>query len=80
MVNIGQAIKDELLRQERSVTWLARKLGCNRAAVYRIMQKNSIDTGVLQKICIILNHNFFESLGKETGDRLYKNDTEVSHL
>ena len=36
MVNIGQKIKDELQRQERTVSWLARKLNCTRAAVYRI--------------------------------------------
>ena len=42
MVNIGQSIKDELNRQERTVSWMARKLNCTRAAVYRIFSKNSI--------------------------------------
>lgn len=66
MVNIGQCIKEELLRQERTVTWLARKLNCTRAAVYRIMDKNSIDTQLLQSISVILKHNFFEDLYKDT--------------
>ena len=55
MVNIGQNIKDELQRQERTVSWLARKLNCTRAAVYRIFDKNSIDTALLTKISQILS-------------------------
>ena len=65
MVNIGQSIKEELQRQERTVSWLARKLNCTRAAVYRIFDKNSIDTALLTNISQILNHNFFEELSDE---------------
>lgn len=60
MVNIGQCIKEELERQERSVSWLARKLNCHRSVVYRIFSKNSIDTGLLKSISEILNHDFFK--------------------
>ena len=77
MVNIGQDIKDELMRQERSVSWMARKLGCNRTAVYRLMQKNSIDTGLLLSISIILKHNFFSSFEQEIEQKLNKKVTEV---
>ena len=62
MVNIGQDIKNELMRQERTVSWLARKLNCNRSAVYRIFCKNSIDTALLASISKILHHNFFQDL------------------
>lgn len=62
MVNIGQNIKDELQRQERTVSWLARKLNCTRAAVYRIFDKNSIDTALLTNISQILHRNFFLEL------------------
>lgn len=65
MTNIGQEISNELRRQERTVSWLARKLGCNRTAVYRIMSKNSIDTALLMQLCQILKHNFFEDLNQE---------------
>ncbi len=65
MVNIGQKIKDELQRQERTVSWLARKLNCTRAAVYRIFDKNSIDTALLTSISQVLHHNFFEELSDE---------------
>lgn len=65
MVNVGQNIKDELERQERTVSWLARKLNCNRAAVYRIFSKNSIDTALLASISRILHRNFFLELSDE---------------
>lgn len=65
MVNIGQNIKEELQRQERTVSWLARKLNCNRAAVYRIFSKNSIDTALLTTISQVLQRNFFLDLSKD---------------
>ena len=77
MINIGQNIKEELQRQERTVSWLARKLGCNRMAVYRIMKKNSIDTGLLLNISIILHCNFFKVLEEETEQRLHNTATRL---
>ena len=65
MMNIGQNIKNELDRQERSVSWMAHKLGCNRCAVYRILHRNSIDTALLARISNILNHDFFKELSEE---------------
>lgn len=70
MVNIGQMVKEELQRQERTVSWLARKLNCNRAGIYRIMEKNSIDTAQLLTISIVLKRNFFIELCNETEERL----------
>ena len=66
MVNIGQRIKEELQSQERTVSWLARKLNCTRASVYRIFDKNSIDTALLASISQVLHHNFFEELSDDT--------------
>lgn len=62
MKHIGKAIKQELERQERGVTWFARQLSCDRSNVYRIFQKESIDTNLLMRICIILKYDFFADL------------------
>ena len=70
MVNIGQNIKDELQQQERTVSWLARKLNCTRAAVYRIFGKNSIDTVLLFQISVILHRNFFKELSEDVSSVL----------
>lgn len=81
MINIGQNIKDELDRQERTVSWMAHKLGCNRIAVYRILHKNSIDTALLARISTVLGHDFFKELSEEfTRKHVSTNDTEVYHL
>lgn len=58
MEHIGQVIKQELERQERTVVWLARKLSCDRSNIYRIFQKESIDTNLLVRISVILQYDF----------------------
>lgn len=62
MEHIGQLIRQELRRQERSVAWFARQLSCDRSNIYRIFQKESIDTYLLVRISIILQYNFFSTL------------------
>lgn len=59
MKSIGALIKEELEKQERSVSWFARKLACDRSNVYRLFQKDSIDTNLLLRISIFLKHDFF---------------------
>lgn len=59
MEPIGQLIKEELTAQERSVSWFARKLCIDRSNVYRLFQKNSIDTSLLTRISMVLNKDFF---------------------
>lgn len=65
MKSISSLIKKELELQERSISWLARKLSCDRTKVYRILQKHSIDTYDLARISIILSHDFFADLSEE---------------
>ncbi|MCS3177559.1 XRE family transcriptional regulator [Candidatus Bacteroides intestinigallinarum] len=59
MIHIGKLIEEELRRQERSVSWFAKKLYCDRTNVYSIFKRSSIDTELLFRISIILNSNFF---------------------
>ena len=59
MVHIGQLIKAELERQERSVTWFAKKLYCERTNVYSIFKRESIDTDLLFRISVVLHRKFF---------------------
>ncbi len=58
-VNIGKIIESELRRQERTVTWLSRKIHCDRRNVYDIFLRTSIDTDLLYKLSIALNTDFF---------------------
>ncbi len=75
MIHIGKLIETELRRQERSVTWFARKLYCERTNVYHIFQRRSIDTEMLLRISHVLEHDFFSyyrqeinELAKDVGD------------
>lgn len=65
MVHIGKLIEKELHRQERSVTWFAKKLYCERTNVYNIFKRQSIDTELLLRISLILNCNFFDYYQEE---------------
>ncbi|MBQ8889880.1 MAG: XRE family transcriptional regulator [Bacteroidaceae bacterium] len=59
MVHIGKLIEEELRKQERSVTWFAKQLCCERTNVYSIFKRESIDTQLLYRISLILKKNFF---------------------
>lgn len=65
MKPIGILIREELERQERSISWFARKLACDRSNVYRIFQRDSIDTGMLFRISRLLDHDFFTDLSEQ---------------
>ncbi|MBD5266106.1 MAG: XRE family transcriptional regulator [Bacteroides sp.] len=64
MEPIGTIIREELMNQERSISWFARKLSCDRSNVYRLFQKHSIDTALLMRISVILNRDFFIELSR----------------
>ena len=70
MIHIGSLIEQELRRQDRSVTWLAGELHCDRTNVYKVFKKKSIDTKLLEDISVILQHNFFLDYAEEVNPLL----------
>jgi hypothetical protein len=48
-------------------------LNCNRCNVYNIFKKENLDTELLKRISIILNHNFFQEFSDEMNLQMYKN-------
>lgn len=58
-IYIGKIIEEELRRQERTVTWLSRKIHCDRRNIYDIFSRSSIDTDLLYKLSLALNKDFF---------------------
>ena len=59
-LHIGSLIKAELERQERTVSWFARKLCCDRSNVYKLIKRSTIDTELLVRVSQILQYDFFE--------------------
>lgn len=72
-MNIGELIKVhfDLEPKDHTVAWFARRLNCHRVNVYDIFRRNSIDTELLMRISLVLQHNFFDELAKEF-DRIKK--------
>lgn len=79
-LNIGQLIKDELERQERSVSWFARKLYCDRSNVYKIFKRSTIDTELLIRISGILNHDFFSDYVSIVTDNMKQQAEWLAHM
>lgn len=65
MIHIGNIIQAELERQERTITWFANKLCCDRTNVYKIFKRSSVDTELLLRISNVLQHDFFQYYLKE---------------
>jgi hypothetical protein len=64
-MHIGQRIKEVLEQRQMPVTWLAKEINCERTNVYNIFARKDINTGLLTKLGIILEHNFFKELSDE---------------
>jgi transcriptional regulator with XRE-family HTH domain len=58
-IHIGKKIKEELYKQELSVSAFAKKINRSRNVVYDIFGRESIDTALLNKIGLILHIDFF---------------------
>jgi transcriptional regulator with XRE-family HTH domain len=68
-IHIGEKIKEELYAQGISVSEFAKKISRSRNVVYKIFERASIDTELLNKMAKILNCDFFS---------LYSSQKELS--
>ena len=66
-LRMGRRIQEELKRQGRTTTWLARQLGMERTSLYYTFRQNSIDVELLLRISAFIGHNFIQDL-----DNVYK--------
>ena len=63
-MHIGAHIKEVFDNGPKTwtVTWFGRQLNCDRRNIYNIFARQSIDTELLERISIILRHNFFADI------------------
>jgi len=59
-VIIGEVIKKILVSRKMKLKDFAEDLGMARQNVYRIFEKDSIETDLLIKVSSVLNYNFFQ--------------------
>lgn len=58
--HLGNLIKTELMRQGRSITWLASQVDCSRENLYKVFRHKWIYTDLLFQICKALDYDFFK--------------------
>ncbi len=59
-VDIGKKIKDVLYESRISVQDFSKKINKSRSAAYAILDRDTIDTGLLEQISKALDHDFFQ--------------------
>lgn len=71
MKPIGQLIKARLMERGMTVSHLARLLSCERSNLYRLFEKDSIDTRLLLRISRALDYDFFQLYSNELRKETY---------
>lgn len=65
-MHIGKRINQVVRQKGVSITWLAKKIHCDRRNIYDIFQRECIDTILLQRISMALEYDFFKDLSDDT--------------
>jgi hypothetical protein len=86
-IHIGKKIREILDKTPISVVDFAKSISLTRNGAYKVFEKETIDTGQLQTISKVLNHDFFSyyeqkpSAAKETDAEYgYATKSEVADL
>lgn len=69
-VHIGKEIKKKMRARKMTVVGLSRELGCHRTNIYRIFDSPTIDSGILSRLSVILNYDFFKLYSKDIAPKL----------
>lgn len=64
-VHVGEMIRKEMLRQGRTVNWLATQIYCEKSNIYKLFRRKSVDLGQLMVISEVLHHNFLRDCYEE---------------
>lgn len=72
MIHIGKLVRTKLRERAHTCVWLAEQMGCSRTNLYKIFNKQHVNSRDLEKLSVILNYNFFEVLSNEIQEELDK--------
>jgi hypothetical protein len=56
---VGRLIKERMESDGHSVAWLAKRMYCDRSNIYKIFQKQSLDTETLFLVSRVMKVDFF---------------------
>lgn len=65
-IHIGKRIREVVEQSHHSITEFASLINRSRTVAYDIFERDTIDTGLLQQISEVLNHNFFRYYAQDT--------------
>ena len=63
-IHIGDSIRKVLAEKEKSVSWLAQNIPCDRSNLYRMLRKQNLDLYTLRRVSKLLEYNFLEDCSK----------------
>lgn len=64
-IHLGKEIRRHLDDKGKTVVWFSHQLNCSRTNVYKIFEKEHLDTGLLARISTILDYDFFAMLSED---------------
>ena len=69
-MHIGNRIEEVIKQNGQSARWLAERIPTERTNDYNIFHRESIDTRLLMRISVVMNHNFFEELAQQCDEAI----------
>lgn len=73
-IHIGNEIEKKMKERRMTVVGLSRQLGCHRTNMYRIFDTPTIDSGVLARLSIILQFDFFKFYSDDIASKIVENE------
>lgn len=64
-MHIGKHIQEVMLAKNRTARWLAEQIPCERTNVYKLFKRSSLDTDMLVRLSVVLEHDFMKDLSDE---------------
>jgi len=61
-IHMGKLVKAQVTKKGIRVSWLAEQLHCHRNNIYKMYEKQWIDTHLLLRLCELLDYDFFAPL------------------
>ena len=72
---IGQEIRRVVKLRGLKVDELAKALNVSKPNIFDIYKRETIDTGLLERLCKVLNHNFFQPFSEK-----YQTETQKDSI
>jgi len=69
-LHIGELIKKKMGEEGKRVSWIARKIGRDKSAIYRIFRQESIHMEMLDQVCLYLEYDFYSDCSKGMRKRI----------